>query len=235
MTQPEDKLNNLKKWIDSMEQYEPASWERLPELELYMDQVITFMNRQLEPFSTGGERLLTPSMINNYVKDGVLPRPEKKKYNRSHIALLSVICSLKTVLSLPEIDALIHGLTQGRDVESQYPEFAAAQHRALDDVVNQLKTVPEQDAEARYRWAIRLALEANARASRPRGFWTALPSPGRSRKRKKTRTNNGGRPSPVQEKERVPGIFAGTRSFSHFRNAAVLPPTRFYSGCRAYG
>ena len=163
MTQPEDKLNNLKKWIDSMEQYEPASWERLPELELYMDQVITFMNRQLEPFSTGGERLLTPSMINNYVKDGVLPRPEKKKYNRSHIALLSVICSLKTVLSLPEIDALIHGLTQGRDVESQYPEFAAAQHRALDDVVNQLKTVPEQDAEARYRLAIRLALEANAR------------------------------------------------------------------------
>lgn len=163
MTQPEDKLDNLKKWIDSMEQYEPASWERLPELELYMDQVITFMNRQLEPFSTGGERLLTPSMINNYVKDGVLPRPEKKKYNRSHIALLSVICSLKTVLSLPEIDALIHGLTQGRDVESQYPEFAAAQHRALDDVVNQLKNVPEQDAEARYRLAIRLALEANAR------------------------------------------------------------------------
>ena len=70
---------------------------------------------------------------------------------------------MKTVLSLPEIDALIHGLTQGRDVESQYPEFAAAQHRALDDVVNQLKTVPEQDAEARYRLAIRLALEANAR------------------------------------------------------------------------
>lgn len=47
-----------------------------------MDQVITFLNKQLELFTMDGERLLTPSMINNYVKDGVLPRPVQKKYGR---------------------------------------------------------------------------------------------------------------------------------------------------------
>src|SRR5690554_2786966 len=101
----------LKQWIDSTEAYEPASWERLPELELYMDQVLTFMNRPLEPFTPDKERLLTPSMINNYVKDGVLSRPMHKKYSRGLLALLMMICTLRSMLSLPEISSLLNGLT----------------------------------------------------------------------------------------------------------------------------
>ena len=76
----EEHWKNLEGWIAEIRDYEPTAWERMPELDLYMDQVITLMDKQLTPFTTdGGDKLLTPSMINNYVKDEVLPRPVKKK------------------------------------------------------------------------------------------------------------------------------------------------------------
>lgn len=159
----EQMSEELKKWIQSVDDYIPSSWERLPELELYMDQVVTFLNRQLEPFSTGDERLLTPSMVNNYVKDGVLPRPEKKKYSRTHLAMLTIICSLKSVLSLPEISAMLQGLTEGRGLDEQYPAFVHAHSDAMKKITECLDKAPELDKEGLYKMALQLALEANAR------------------------------------------------------------------------
>lgn len=95
----EEKEEKLWQWVDSVLHYEPIPWARLPELDLYMDQVITLMSKQLEPFSLEGERLLTPSMINNYVKDGVLPRPNQKNTGGQHLSRLLMICMLKSVLS----------------------------------------------------------------------------------------------------------------------------------------
>ncbi|NLN81954.1 MAG: DUF1836 domain-containing protein [Clostridiales bacterium] len=153
----------LKEWIASAKEYTPALWDRLPELELYMDQVLTFMNRQLEPFSPDGERLLTPSMINNYVKDGVLPRPERKKYSKLHLGMLLMICSLKSVLSLPEIAALLHGLSVDENINQRYQDFAVTHGNAMKEVAARITEAPEQDKEALCRLAMQLSLEANAR------------------------------------------------------------------------
>lgn len=128
-----------------------------------MDQVITFMNRQQEPLTTGNEKPLTPSMINNYVKDEVLPRPEKKKYSRTHIAMLQLICSLKAVLSLPEIDSLLKGLAENQEMSECYPGFVEAQTKAVAGMVDSLRVVSEQSREACFQLALELALEANAR------------------------------------------------------------------------
>ena len=120
----ESREAQLRQWLDGASAYTPMEWDRLPELELYMDQVITFLNKQLELFTMDGERLLTPSMINNYVKDGVLPRPVQKKYGREHLAMLMIIYMLKPVLSLPEIDATLQGLTSGeRSIKKYTPIF----------------------------------------------------------------------------------------------------------------
>ena len=167
----------LKQWIDSTEAYEPASWERLPELELYMDQVLTFMNRQLEPFSPDKERLLTPSMINNYVKDGVLPRPVRKKYSRGHLAMLMMICSLKTVLSLPEISSLLNGLTELSDISELYPEFAKAHGDAITETSSCIADAPGSDRETLYRMALKLALEANERRTAAASIINSLENP----------------------------------------------------------
>ena len=179
-----ERIENLKNWVEAMKQYEFAPWERLPELELYMDQVITFMNRQLEPFAAEGERLLTPSMINNYVKDGVLPRPEKKKYSRDHIAMLLMVCTLKNVLSLPEINALIHGLTEGSGVSGQYPEFVEVQDQALKETAARLEGAADADADSRYWLAMRLALEANARRAAAARILYSLTDPDKKEKEK---------------------------------------------------
>lgn len=154
---------DLDKWIQSIENYTPVPWDRLPELELYMDQIVTFLNRQLEPFSAGEERLLTPSMVNNYVKDGVLPRPEKKKYNRDHIAMLMMICFLKSVLSLPEINEMLQGLTNNREIFEQYPLFSNAHGQAMKEIAARMKKAPDENNEDLYKLALQLALEANAR------------------------------------------------------------------------
>lgn len=159
----DDSSVQLKKWIDSVGAYNPVPWDRLPELELYMDQVLTFLNRQLEPFSPNKDKLLTPSMINNYVKDGVLPRPVRKKYSRGHLGLLMMICSLKSVLSLPEISALLHGLEGTSDIDGLYQSFIMIQSDSMSEATEHISDAPGSGREALYRMAFKLALEANAR------------------------------------------------------------------------
>ena len=88
-------VEKIGEWANRTQEYRPVAWDRLPEIYLYMDQVLTYMNKQLEPLTrTEDAAPLTSSMINNYVKDGVLPRPEQKKYSREHLAMLTMIlCS----------------------------------------------------------------------------------------------------------------------------------------------
>ena len=82
-------------------------WSDLPEIDLYMDQVIALMEKYLIDTSSQDAKLITPSMINNYVKLGIMPAPVKKKYSREHLAYLVIICSLKQVMSIPNIKIMI--------------------------------------------------------------------------------------------------------------------------------
>ena len=82
-------------------------YAELPEIELYMDQVISVTDKYLGAFSVSGEPVLTPSMINNYVKNRVIPAPEKKKYGRDHLAKLLVVCLLKPTMEISAIAEII--------------------------------------------------------------------------------------------------------------------------------
>ena len=91
-------------------------WSDLPDFGLYMDQVLSLMERYLGPSVEVDEKGITASMVNNYVKMGVVPAPEKKKYSRIHLASLIVVCALKPVLPL----ATIQGITANmRDEEPE--------------------------------------------------------------------------------------------------------------------
>lgn len=92
-------------------------WEDLPDIELYMDQVITLMAKFFGKFSSKEETLLTPSMINNYVKNGIIPAPVKKKYSRTHLFRLIIICVMKPVLPINDIGTLIETLLKTRSEE----------------------------------------------------------------------------------------------------------------------
>ena len=88
-------------------------WEELPDLDLYMDQVLSLMERYLGASTFAGEKGLTAAMVNNYVKIGLLPAPQKKKYGRAQLACLIVVCVLKPVLPLAVIQTVLSdGLDQ---------------------------------------------------------------------------------------------------------------------------
>ena len=94
--------------FDSIQNLHLPRYEELPEIELYMDQVIVLMQKYLEPLlGQSADKTITPSMINNYVKQGAVPAPQKKRYGRDHIAQLLIICIFKQILPIPSIQAIM--------------------------------------------------------------------------------------------------------------------------------
>lgn len=113
-------------------------WDQLPDFALYMDQVLSYMDRQVIRFD--GDDGLTAAMVNNYTKSGLVPRAEGKKYRREHLAYLTAICVLKQVLSGKDIDLLIRESVQGKcSVEQGYAGFCAVLDKALNFTAGELE------------------------------------------------------------------------------------------------
>ena len=117
-------INTLRDDIDS---WEPVKWEGLPDIDLYMDQVVTYLRRQLALFQDDSEAsLVTRSIINNYVKDGIVPRPVNKRYAREQLSALMMACVLKRVLPMQQVKQLL----RPGDQES-YAAFSLGLKKAL--------------------------------------------------------------------------------------------------------
>ena len=87
--------------------------EDIPNIDLYMDQVTTFMEEHLKKTRRHpGDKILTKTMINNYAKNDLLPPPTKKKYSREHMLVLIFIYYFKNLLSITDIQALLKPLTE---------------------------------------------------------------------------------------------------------------------------
>ena len=99
---------SLENWLNELSNFSFKSYENLPDIELYMDQVVTFLEKQLYIFQTSTlDKQITSSMINNYVKGEVLPAPKNKKYSKEHLALIEEICTLKQVLSIADVKQIL--------------------------------------------------------------------------------------------------------------------------------
>lgn len=106
----QDILRNILEGLDKMDYIRP---EDVPGIDLYMDQVTTFMDQQLQSSKRYEEdKILTKTMINNYAKNNLLPPPEKKKYSREHMLLLIFIYYFKNILSISDIQSLFTPLTE---------------------------------------------------------------------------------------------------------------------------
>ncbi len=134
-----DELQNLK---DRMEQERPTPWEDLPDIALYMDQLISYMSRQLIRFGDGPA--LTPAMVNNYIKDGLVPRAEGKRYGPAHLGYLTAVVALKQVLTVRDIGALMGA---GRSLEKTIPEQYAYFLDALDHALTGTAQAINPEAE----------------------------------------------------------------------------------------
>lgn len=151
-------MEELKELKERMETQRPEPWETLPDLALYMDQLISYMPRQLIRFSEGDA--LTSAMVNNYIKDGLLPRAEGKRYGREHLARLTAICALKSVISMREMGVLFGAMDQEGQAQARYETLLGELDRALDKVAGPLDAdASEEDLAA---LALSLALDSYA-------------------------------------------------------------------------
>lgn len=111
MSQTDDLIQKIIKNLDSPNYVEP---DNIPNIDLYMDQVTTFMNKYLDGCKrTPEDKILTKTMINNYAKNDLLPSPDKKKYSKDHIIILIFIYYLKGFLSINDIQSIIKPLIDG--------------------------------------------------------------------------------------------------------------------------
>ena len=111
-------------------------WEELPNVDLYMDQILTFINSSLSEYINFSEdedknKILTKTMINNYVKNNILEPPVKKKYSKAQCAKLFVICILKQVFSMNEISSLINIALESTDISHAYNSFCSLFEEAV--------------------------------------------------------------------------------------------------------
>lgn len=122
-------------------------WDQLPDMELYMDQVVTLLNDYLKPFQKGQDKMVTSTMINNYVKNGIVHPPIKKRYTKQHMAYLVVVCVLKMVYRMDEISSLISVQIDKYPVDQAYNYFCAELESCLKCIFQHKKIhhVPSDD------------------------------------------------------------------------------------------
>ncbi|MBR3705267.1 MAG: DUF1836 domain-containing protein [Oscillospiraceae bacterium] len=114
----------LQDWLQGMEYFALPEWDDLPQLELYMDQVIILLKQYLAPLHRGEEdKAITASIINNYVRMKIMPAPVKKKYSRIHLACLIMICTLKRSLSISCIQRILPADHSEESVRLLYDDF----------------------------------------------------------------------------------------------------------------
>ncbi|MDT2814410.1 DUF1836 domain-containing protein [Vagococcus carniphilus] len=99
-------MNNILEdgnWEPELLAFTLPRWDELPDIEIYMDQLVKIVDKYTQPLLLDHTKALTPSMINNYVKLKLVPKPYKKKYGKNHLARVLVITILKQAFEIPAI------------------------------------------------------------------------------------------------------------------------------------
>lgn len=126
-----------------LEEDRPVGWDSLPDIDLYMDQVVSYLPRQ----TVGGKApTITSAMINNYVKDGLLPRACGKRYHKEHLGYLTAIGLLKNVLTVKDMKLLLGNIAIEGEEERQYGRFLQMVDEAFSGVNQRIdENMPEED------------------------------------------------------------------------------------------
>ena len=139
-----DMLNSILNELSHLQYVHPGD---IPNIDLYMDQVTTFMDEQLASTKRYKEdKILTKTMINNYTKNNLLPPPVKKKYSREHMLLLIFIYYFKSILSISDIQSILNPITDryfGKgssemSLEDIYKEVFGLEHQETLNIMKDL-------------------------------------------------------------------------------------------------
>lgn len=118
-------------YVELIRELHLPRYHELPAIDLYMDQLLTYIDEQLRPLVTADEKLLTSSMVNNYVKQRIIPTPVKKRYGQLHLSHLIVICLMKRTFSMNDIRLLLEAQAATHSAPRAYDFFCTAVEESL--------------------------------------------------------------------------------------------------------
>lgn len=156
----------LKEILGRLQTIDYVKPDSLPNIDLYMDQVTTFMDSQLASTKRHeSDKILTKTMINNYAKNNLLPPPDKKKYSKEHILTMIFIYYFKNILSINDIQNILNPITEkyfgstetDKSLQDVYAEVFSLEHSEIQTVLKDLakkyrtslKTFPDFPEEER--------------------------------------------------------------------------------------
>ena len=148
----------LRRWEKYLDRYRLPTWEQIPNIGLYMEQVIALLKQYLDylPPELKEEQFITASTINNYVRTRIMPEPVKKRYYRVHIAYLLIICTLKQGLSIALIRKLMPMGISDEEVRARYDSYAQRHQLAASFFIEQVRRAagPILSHEDRDRYSV---------------------------------------------------------------------------------
>ena len=134
--------HKLLRWEKAVSGFKLPSWENIPDIGLYMDQVIVLLSQYLGLITSAGDKeededeqagegkLFSASSINNYVRLKIMPAPVKKKYYRIHTAYLIIILTLKQAVSINIVKEMLSNELPEEDVQALYSDYIIKHHTA---------------------------------------------------------------------------------------------------------
>lgn len=133
----------LRRWETYLSNYRLPAWEEIPDLGLYMEQVLALLKTYLDylPPELKDEQFITAATINNYVRNKYMPEPQKKKYYRVHIAYLIMICTLKQSLSIATLQRMIPTGISEQQVRDIYSAYARRHRLTAQYFIEQVRLV----------------------------------------------------------------------------------------------
>ncbi len=147
-----DLLSSILESISRIDYVHPGD---IPNIDLYMDQVTTFMDEQLTSTKRyDSDKILTKTMINNYVKNNLLPAPTKKKYTKEHVLMLIFIYYFKNILSIKDIESLLTPITEKcfcdnptLDITALYEKICRSEKEQIDPLIEHIKSCFEKSEQ----------------------------------------------------------------------------------------
>ena len=147
-----DLLNSI---LESISRIDYVKSIDIPNIDLYMDQVTTFMDKQMASSKRyEDDKVLTKTMINNYAKHNLLPSPEKKKYTKEHLLVLTFIYYFKSFLSIKDIEMLLRPVTDRYfhtdsklNLTHIYDEVCSFEKDRIDTLKEELKAMYASSSE----------------------------------------------------------------------------------------
>lgn len=133
----------LRRWEKYINEYRLPAWDEIPDLGLYMEQVLALLTDYLDylPPELKEEQFITAATINNYVRNRYMPKPRKKKYYRIHIAYLVMICTLKQSLTISTLTQMIPNDISEDEVREIYTAYTQRHRIAAEFFVETVKVV----------------------------------------------------------------------------------------------